>query len=223
MPARKITRETTVPTPSTPVNGSVAVPNLEAFQAPAPPTSVAQDFDLDSFRATPGPVAVPVESGVDAVRVEKPRKGDFVYVHPDWRDYLWIILGDFRRKRDAHLVAPNVAAGHLQVCRKVLIVPYCDIDGNYFLWPIPQEDSVGRINEYNKSAMRQVVRAAGKWCQFEANLGNQTYNLYEALEQREAPKWPPEGLPFLIRKAFEDRIMTTPDHPIFQQTQGRKI
>jgi hypothetical protein len=222
MSHRKVLHTDNPTADSAAVNGPIP-PDLSAFHAPAAIPAVTADFDLDAFRADPGPIANPVESGVDAVRVDKPRKMEFVFIHPDWREYIWIIQGDFKRRRDAHLVLPAVAKGMTNICRRVLVVPYCADDGNYYLWPIPQEDPTGRINEYNKSAMRQVARAAGKWCQFEANLGNQTYNLYEAIVQREAPSWPPGGLNFLIHKAFEDRIVTAKDHPLFTQLRGRQI
>ena len=199
--------------------------DLAAFSVPssAPSPSITDEFDLNAFRADSGPIAVPVESGIDAVRVEKPRRMEFVFMHAEWRDYIWVIPGDFKGKWEAHLVAPKIAVAYPQVCRKVLIVPYADVNGNYFLWPIPQEDAAGRINQYNRSAMRRVAQAAGRWCQFEANMGNQTYNLYEALDQREAPQWPHEGLTFLVEKAFENRIVMTADHPIFRIVCGRKV
>jgi hypothetical protein len=187
---------------SAPVNGPALEPDLTTFSVPAAPPAINQEFDLESFRADPGPVVVPVESGIDAVRVEKPRRMEFVFVHPEWRDYIFVILSDFKKKQEAHLVAPKVAVVYPQICRKVLIVPYADMNNNYFLWPILQEDMSGRINEFNRSAMRRAAQAAGHWCQFEANLGNQTYNLYAAVDPREAPQWPPEELTFLIRKAI---------------------
>lgn len=212
---------------SQPINGPASDLELVRFSAkdPAEPTtgSVTTDFDLEMFRAEPGPVAIPVEGGIDAVRVVKPPKMEFIFIHPTWREYIWMILPDFKRRREAHLVLPAIAKSLPNICRRVLLVPYCSDDGNYYLWYIPQEDATGRINEYNKSAMRQLERAADKWCQFEANMGNQTYNVYEAIQQREAPSWPPQGLDFLIRKAFEDRIITTKDHPLLGQLRGRQI
>jgi hypothetical protein len=181
------------------------------------------DFDLDSFRASPTPLTAPVDGGVAAVRVRKPRGTDYVFVHPEWRELIWIIPEDFKRRREAHLVLPMVAASHLDICRKVLLVPYCGDDSNYYFWPVPQEDATGRINDYNKSAMQQIARSVGRWSQFVANLGNQSYTLFEMVDQREAPSWPAGGVKFLIKKAFEDRIISAKDHPLFRQLRGRKV
>ena len=222
MSSKKVSHEA-LSADSMPVNGPASETNLDAFGESAPPSSVTTDFDLDAFRASEAPVAAPVDAGIDAVRVEKPRKLEFVFIHPEWRDYVYIIPGDFKSRREAHLVLPKIAAAFPNICRRVLVVAYCTEAGNYYLWPVPQEDTTGRVNEYNKSAMRQIVKAAGRWCQFEANMENQTYNLYEATDQREAPGWPPEGLPFLIKKAFEDRIITTSDHPVLTRLRGRRV
>jgi hypothetical protein len=205
------------------VNGPVLNSEIEVLPASPPVPTVTEDFDLEAFRASPAPLVVAVDSGISAVRVRKPRGIDFVFVHPEWRMFAWIIPEDFKHRREAHLVLPSVAANHLDTCRKVLLVPYCGDDNNYYLWPIPQEDATGRINDYNKSAMQQISKAIGKWCQFKANMGNQSYNLFEARDQRDAPTWPPGGVEFLIKKAFEDRIIKTKDHPLLRQLRGRKV
>jgi hypothetical protein len=213
-----------------PVNGPVSasdranpVPDIEVLSVPAPATVVTEDFDLDSFVASTAPVSIPVDSGVSAVRARKPHRLEYVYVHPEWRCLVYVVPEDFKKRREAHLILPAVAVSYPEICRKVLLVPFCADDNNFYLWPISQEDPNGRLNEFSKSAMQQVSRAIGKWCQFEANLGNQSYNLYEAIEQREAPKWPPGGIQFLIKKAFEDRVIAIKDHPLFRQLRGRKV
>jgi len=221
MPVKKLAQDS-APVPQMPVNGAVPEPSLDTLSI-SPPPSVTDDFDLDGFRASPTPLVVPVDGGVAAVRVRKPRGTDYVFVHPEWREFIWIIPEDFRRKREAHIVLCKIAEAHSDICRKVLVVPYCGDDNNYYLWPIPQEDATGRINDYNKSAMQQIARSIGRWSQFVADLGNQSYRLFEMVEQRDAPSWPTGGIWFLIRKAFEDRIIATKDHVLFSQIRGRKV
>jgi len=209
--------------PPLPADRIDAALNLEDFRAPAPESKVIEDFNIEDFRAAPGPISTPVDGGVAAVRVRKPGRLDFVFVHPAWREFVFVIPEDFRKKRDAHLVLTAVAEHHPRVCRKVLLYPYGGDDGNFYLWPVPQEDAAGRLNDYSKSVMEQIERSIGHWSQFEANQGNQSYTLYFATTPREEPKWPDGGMPFFIKKAFEDRIIRTKDHPIFATLRGRKV
>jgi hypothetical protein len=209
-----------IPDPA-PVSDSAPPLDIDALAVPAPVSTVTEDFDVDSFIAPSAPVAIPVDSGVSEVRVRKPGK-EFVYVHPKERADVYIIPEDFKRRQDAHLILPRIAAIYPDVCRHAILVPFC-ADDNFFLWPILQEDQTGRINEFNRSAMAQIVRSIGKWVRFQANMGNQSYSLFEAIEQREAPTWPPGGIKFLIGKAFRDRIVTAKDDPLLQRIRGRKL
>jgi hypothetical protein len=222
MSAKKVAQEPSAPMPIA-VNGASSEPPIDVFTMPAPTSDVTDDFDLDSFRASPEPLVAPVNEGVAAARVRKPRGTDFVFMHPEWRELIWVIPDDFERRREAHLVLPAIAARHLDICRKVLLVPYCSDDNNYYLWPVLQEDASGRINGFNKSAMQQIARSKGRWSQFVANMGNQSYTLYDMTDQREAPTWPAGGIRFLIKTAFEDRIIAAHDHPLFRQLRGRKV
>lgn len=112
---------------SQPINGPASDLELVRFSAkdPAEPTtgSVTTDFDLEMFRAEPGPVAIPVEGGIDAVRVVKPPKMEFIFIHPTWREYIWMILPDFKRRREAHLVLPAIAKSLPNICRRELLYP----------------------------------------------------------------------------------------------------
>jgi hypothetical protein len=196
-------------------------------EAPPPPASTTeQDFDLEGMFAEAGPTAVSVDpGGISACRVEKPRRGSFFYVHPTWRRYIYIIPGDYEGKREPYWVSASLAetAAFSRFCQKVLVVPYADQNGNFRLWLIPESDPSGRPNKFHTSARVRATQAIGRWCQLEANFANQCYELLEAVNQQEAPTWPVEGLDLLLRKAFEDRIVKSPDHPIWATVKTRKV
>jgi len=104
-------------------------------------------------------------------------------------------------------------------------VAWVDPDGNYGIWPILQENSTGDINEFSISAMKKVdmAIAGGGWYCFRVAKGQRGYGLWAADSDLGIPKWPPEGIEFLIQKAFEDRIITTPDHPLFKALRGKPV
>ena len=206
------------PAPS--VNGAVpSDPPIESFFAP-PPSTIGGDFNFAEFRAPATPTFVAVDEGISPVRVKKPDKTTTFYVHETWREYAYLLPGT--QKYEAHLVLPDVAAHFPDLCRRVLLVPYCDSDGNFGIWAINQEDQTGEIHPFSQSAMQQVKRSIGKWCQILANKGNNSYRLFFANDQRKPPNWPSKGFPFLLQKAFEDRIIKTVDHPLLRQLRGRE-
>jgi hypothetical protein len=132
-----------------------------------------------------------------------------------------MILAKFGSREANYVLIPALAEAHLDICRRVWIVPYSDQDHNFFLWPVPQENRRGDINEFHQSLMSQMARSIGKWCKYEAVAKTRSYDLFEAVEQREEPPWPLEGLPFLIRKAFKDRVIAAPDHPVLLKKRSR--
>ena len=223
VPASTPISETTIPPqPSLATSANGAAPNdppIESFFAP-PSSSVEDDFNFAEFRAPATPTFVAVDEGVSAVRVVKPDKTTTFYAHETWREYAYLLPGT--QKHEAHIVLPDVAAHFSDLCRRVLLVPYCDSDGNFGIWPIPQEDMSGQIHPFSQSAMAQVKRSLGKWCQIVAVKGNSSYRLFLAHDQRNPPSWPSKGFPFLLQKAFEDRVIKGTDHSLLRQLRGRE-
>ncbi len=139
---------------------------------------VTEDFNLEELRAHSSPTGAPSLSGSDTVRIDKPNRWRFVYVHPSWREILNVIPADEKRK--AYAVSQSVAEQFPQFCRAALIVPYASQHGNYFLWPVLLENRTGRISDFSDSAIQRVQEANGRWVRFEADMDNRSYHLYVA-------------------------------------------
>jgi hypothetical protein len=184
------------------------------------PFLVTEDFDLDKLRVRGRTSAAAPPADTGTVRVEKPNRMRFFYVPPTGREILYIVPADEKRK--AHLAVPAVAEQFPQFCRAALIVPYASNQANWFLWAILLEDRAGRISDYSESAMQRVQEANGLWVRFEADTDNRSYRLYVAGQQPEPPTLPPGGIEALIRRAFEDRIITSDKHPVIQELLGEK-
>jgi hypothetical protein len=180
--------------------------------------SVTADFNFEELRAPSGPV-IPEGPDLSDVTAQRPRGTEVIYVHPEWRFELYVIPPG--RQEPFYAVKPDIAKKHLQICRKALIVPYADRSNQLFLWPILLENQSGSINEYSRSALARVEQGAGKWCQYEADLNKQKYRLIEAEVQQGAPDWPPEGLAYMVKCAFEDRIIGDSEHEKLRLRRGK--
>jgi hypothetical protein len=171
----------------------------------SPRPLVTEDFDLAKLRARSGTSAAATTPASNTVRVEKPNPMRFVYIHPSWRETLYIIPKDEKRK--PYLVVPDVEEQFPQLCRAALIVPYASEHGNWFLWDILLENRAGRISDFSESALQRVHEADGRWVRIESDMDNRSYRMYVAPRQRDPPTWPSGGMGYLIRKGFEDRII----------------
>jgi len=90
---------------------------------------------------------------------------------------------------------------------------YADQEGNFYLWPIPLENKLGKPNSFVESAYRVIDLSIGKWCHFETNLTTKVYELHEMDDQPPAPNWLDDGIEFLVKLAFRDRIIRDINHP----------
>jgi len=207
-----------------PVNGQAPAsePDLSTYAVPPAPPPITQEWDLNAYRATPAPTVEPLKTEVKTVRVDKPRLSEFIYIHPEWRACYWILPADFKAKRDAYMVLPDVAENLQPLCKKVLLVPYCDSSGNYYLWPIAQEDTAGRLNDWSKTLMPTIEQAAGHWCRFQSNMKKSRYDVYDSNDPPEAPQWPFKNADDMTLKAFTERVIPTADHPVLQSAVGKK-
>jgi hypothetical protein len=186
----------------------------------AKPFLVTDDFDLENLRVRSGSASVPSKEGSETVRIEKPNRMRYVNVHLNWRETLYIIPADEKRK--TYLVVPAIAEQFPQLCRTALLVPYASQQGNYYLWPILLEDRAGRVSDYSESAIQRVREGAGWWCRYEADQDNRSYRIYVAAEQPPSPVWPSGGMGHLVRKGFEDRIVTSSGHDLIRRLLGQK-
>src|SRR4030095_14299248 len=118
---------------------------------------------------------------------------------------------------------PKIPPDRTENDRRLGLSPFenCWSDG-HFRSPSRLSASIQKVatHPFHQSLMSQMARSIGKWCKYEAVMKTRSYNLFEAVDQREEPPWPPEGLPFLIRKAFKDRVIATPDHPVLMKRRS---
>jgi hypothetical protein len=165
-----------------------------------------------------------VDTGIEIVRARKPSPTKYVSIFPEKR-YAWIVPEDRESRRDPYLVAPAIGQTLMPLCRRAQLVAWVDPDSNYGIWPILQEGSTGEINEYSLSAMKKIDMAVtgGKWYCFRVPKGQRGYGLWEADSDLGIPKWPPEGIEFLIKKAFEDRVILDVNHPLLKALRGKSV
>ena len=68
--------------------------------------------------------------------------------------------------------------------------------------------------------MEGAEMAKDKWVRVQANMSLGAYEVWEATGELPDPKWPEQSLDELLRIAFKNTKIDTPDHTILRQLRG---
>ena len=171
------------------------------------------------FSATVG-----VKKALLAVPVRKPDKGWWVRVHPGETYRLPMAVLELRQERgtETFLLAPalreELAAE--PVFRVKLFATAINRQGIIFLWEanLPRPD--GRADEWSRTALEAVELATRGWVRVAANMSLGAYDVFQAPGQLAEPDWPATPFAELLRVAFKDRYIDSPDHPVLRRLRG---
>jgi hypothetical protein len=191
-------------------------PDLKIVEA-----AVSDDpFDLEQLKVDQDFLeTTSVKKLLTTVPVRKPNAQDFVRVHPSpvYRQ----LLAMFELKEEREIYAVNLRlVPELQVeCFIATLFTAINRQGVVFLWPV-RMPSDGRSNDWHTSAATAAQQAMQGWIRMRSNMSLGAYEIYKAADKIPDPEWPSLSFQELIRIAFRDRLITTPDHPVIRRLRG---
>ena len=103
------------------------------------------------------------------------------------------------------------------------LVPYVvALETGITLWPIRTPDQFGNLDTWNTSAMAIAKLAQTKWLRVLSSRAHSRYTARVAKDQasRGEPKWPNGTYADLLRMAFQDRIIDSPNAPVLRRLDG---
>jgi hypothetical protein len=168
-----------------------------------------------SFYETAG-----VKKLLTTVPVRKPKKQDFLRVHPDSNYRCDCAIIELEEDRESYLVTPNTAQDLRHEIKTVTLFTAINRQGVVFLLPVPIPAADARTNEWHRSLREAAEMAMKKWLRVRANMDLGAYEMHEATGSIPDPEWPDLSLPQLLRIAFRDRIVDRLDHPVIKRLQG---
>jgi hypothetical protein len=154
------------------------------------------------------------------VPVHKPRKQDFVRVHPDAEFRGAFAVIELKDDRERYLIMPEIAAA--LPTEIVMETFYTAINRQrvVFLWPVRLPAADGRINEWHHSAQEAADRAKDRWIRVVANMSLGAYEIMEAPGNYPDPEWPNYTFHELLRIGFRERIINSFDHAVLKRLRG---
>lgn len=179
-------------------------------------------FDVSTLRLGQDFAAsIGVRKELTTVPVRRPDRQWFIQVHPDPAMRLETAVLETTEDRETYLVAPNLRmelAG--EIVAKILLTTITK-QGHLFLWPIRLPDALGKLDQWNQSAMAAAQLAEKQWVRVAANRTLGAYETYVATGDLPPPEWSQKTLPELLRLAFKERYIDTMEHVIVRQLRGQ--
>ncbi len=161
-----------------------------------------------------------VKKHFTVIPVRKPGKQEFIRVQPDPEFALQTALLEFKEEGETYLVDPSLwetLPGEL--IPKVL---YTTITRQEVLrlWPIRLPDESGKLDDWNRSALRAAEIAQKHWVRVTSNRGAGIYETFEATGDLTEPVWPDLTFQEILQIAFRGNFVEDWDHPALRRLRG---
>lgn len=186
---------------------------------PAP--LLAGNLDLTAFRLPQNFNAVGgVRKLLTSVPPRKPGNQTYFRVRPgdDWR--MEALILQLKEDGENYFVMPQLAFELASECRPKMLYTYVDRDGNLGIWPINLPGEDGRLDAWSQSAHTAAAHAEERWVRLLANRHVGAYDVIEATNLAEEPKWPEMDFKKVLSLAFKERLITSMSHPIVRRLRG---
>ena len=161
-----------------------------------------------------------VKKLLTTIPVRKPKKQDFIRVHPDADYRADVAIIELEEDRESYLVTPNAAADLQNELQCKTLFTAVNRQGVVFLWPVHITAADARILEWHRSAREGAELAMQKWVRVQANMSLGAYEMFKAGGTIPDPTWPSESFPELLRIAFRDRFIDRLDHAVVRRLRG---
>lgn len=180
------------------------------------------NFDLSDYRidnlVDPSVLVAP---SISLVPIQKPRKQQFVRVHPGQEFSFPAALLELEETREHYLISPKMRHELDGEYRPTLLVlaTYRGAQSP-FLWPL-KISTDGKENSWNDSARLAAEAAKDAWVRVKSDQVSGTYQVIRAESIVEEPYWPEMDMNEIVRLAFKDRFIDSADHPVVSKLRGR--
>jgi hypothetical protein len=169
-----------------------------------------------NFSNTIGGVKLPTKPSFG-----KLNKHRFSRVHPS-ADYKFPALIVEDKEAGEEYIATYSMASHLGVnATPKLLRLAVDNSGVPKIIAEPIPNLSGRPNLWNTSMIEAIAHAEKKWVRIESDMSAQQYRIIIAVNELGEPEWPKQSMAELIAEVFNNKVISTEEHPYIKQLAGR--
>jgi hypothetical protein len=176
--------------------------------------------DIDALRLGQDFSAALGKRMLTTVPVRKPGKQDFIMVRPEPEFRLETFILELKEEREAFLVSPTLWQDLANEIAPRVIFACINRQGVLFLWPVRRPGTDARVDTWSSSALAAAQAAMSRWVRVSANMSLGGYDVFEATGELSLPEWPTLTFQELLRLAFKDRYIDSPQHPVLRRLRG---
>jgi hypothetical protein len=195
----------------------------EALPAPAHRPEPPDPFDPASLRlGSDYSEGLGVRKVISTIPVRKPNKSEWFRVRPGdaWRLQTAVLELERGVERTTFLLAPALWPDWSGEVAVAVLLTCVNRGGDLFLWRIQRPGADGRSNTWTESAIQIATAAETRWCRMVSDTANGYYTHFEPTADLPDPRWPDMTFGAMLKIAFRDRMIDTPDHPVLQELRG---
>lgn len=157
---------------------------------------------------------------VNNIPIKKPDKQTYFQIHPNKAWVFNAAVIEMREYNETFIVNPSLTN---ELINEIVLKSFflaIDRSDNLFLWSIRLPDSSGRLDTWNRSALRAVEVAKSFWIRLGSNRTTGSYDTNKAEGDLPQPIWPNIEFNTILDIAFKDRYIDNLDHPIIRGLRG---
>ena len=191
-------------------------------------------FSLDNIKASQNyKQGLPSTRRFDIVDLGKPGPDDWFKGYNLGKGFEDFVIAWVAKKKDAegkmhpYLIASedeDFKASCVQKLKRTQLVHlYYGITSHYrpFIWPVPVVEDINDALGWHVTGMEIAKAGMTRWTQIQSDKANSRYIHVDLDEQKQVPdyevyKIPPIDYGTAINKAFNDRIISNENHPIYK-------
>ncbi|OYT27979.1 hypothetical protein B6U98_05845 [Thermoplasmatales archaeon ex4572_165] len=175
-------------------------------------------FDMSKYVAKPIDSGIVLHRPISTIPVKKPNSQQFFRIHPTMEILVNVI--EWKDEGTFYLIDYIMAQTLVEQTKRVILHVGIFLNGNPFLFPVPQPDERGNWNSWHKSRSRVVVEAKENWVRIQSDKSIGGYQVILAEGNIVDPKWPDLTIEQYLSTAFTDAIINDENHSIVKQLRG---
>lgn len=155
--------------------------------------------------------------------VRKPQRQEFFRVHPNPDMALTTAVFEEKETREIYCVAPEMmdTFSMLGDLTPVTLMLAKTRQGALLMVPFKLPTDTAVTSGWFDTALHAAERAKTKWVRMASDMALGGYRVYEAESTLDDPEWPDQPLNELLELAFKNKVIDSPDHPVFNKLLGR--
>ena len=182
-----------------------------------PVTSLLEELRVpDTYSTTVGGIKLPIKP-----TFSKLSRSRFSRTNPSEEYKALLFFFEDKNTGEIYIVTPSMAPYLGSMVQAKILRLAVDNAAVPYLIAEPVLDPNGRQSPWSSSMVEAIRRSEKEWVRINSNQNAGQYEIIIAKDNLGEPKWPEQTMDELIREVFGNKIISSLDHPLIRQLQGR--